>query len=52
MKTLLLIIAFVLFIFALIVANGGDILSTAWNVWLCGGLAAMALHSVVNDRLN
>lgn len=46
---LLLLVALVLFIFALIVANGGTIL-TSWPVWLCGGFIAWVLDQLVGDR--
>jgi hypothetical protein len=42
---LFLLIAFVLFIFAVIVASGTAFL-TSWGVWLAGGLASWALDNL------
>ncbi len=51
MKTLLAVIAFLLFMAALVVADGGNIFGVAWNVYLCGGLAALAVRIVAEDKL-
>lgn len=41
-----LLIAFVLLVFAVIVATGTAFL-TGWNVWLCGGLASFILDALL-----
>jgi uncharacterized membrane protein len=48
---LLLLIAFILFIFGLIVASGTAFL-TGWNVWLLGGLSAWVLDLLIGDRIH
>lgn len=48
---LFLIIALILFVFALIVATGTTFV-TGWNVWLCSGLVAYILDQLTNYRLN
>lgn len=48
MSKILLIIAFVLLIFALVVASGTAFL-TNWAVWLCSGLAAWVLSQLAVD---
>ena len=47
---LFLLIAFILFIFAVIVASGTTFLTT-WPVWIAGGLAAWVLDGLVGDRV-
>lgn len=41
-----LLVAFILFIFAVIVASGTDFLTT-WAVWLAGGLASFTLDALL-----
>ena len=45
------LIAFILFIFAVVVASGTAFV-TGWNVWLCGGLASWVLGQLVGDRVS
>lgn len=47
---LFLVIALILFIFALIVATGTAFL-TGWNVWLCGAFIAWILDQLLGDRI-
>ena len=47
---ILLLVAFILAIFAVIVATGTAFV-TGWNVWLCGAVAAYFLDLLLGDRL-
>jgi hypothetical protein len=47
---ILLLIALVLFVFALIAALAGPILAAGWNVWLCAGFLAWILDQLVGSR--
>jgi hypothetical protein len=43
---LFLIASLVMFVFALVVAAGGTLVTT-WPVWVCAGLIAMALENLI-----
>ena len=48
MRRIFLLAAIVLFGIAIVVAAGA-VFVTVWNVWICAGLAALALDKAINE---
>jgi hypothetical protein len=48
MRRIFLLAAIVLFGIAIVVA-AGTVFVTVWSVWICAGLAALALDKAINE---